>query len=132
MQNIQELKETIQAKSNELSAAYNAHDNKSIAAVYDKNAILVAPGIVPAKGPEAISQVFTTLWRDLSDLELITDDVRSLDEDHAVEHGHATYMAKSDKEIQVKVNSNYVVVWEKGAHGGWHIISDIFNEGPHH
>ena len=132
MDTIHMLKNTFQARCNELSDAYNAHNIAGITAIYDKNAVLIAPGVAPVNGQEAIGDLFVNMSESLTELELTTDDIKLLDDDHAIELGHATYMAKGENEIVTKTNGNYVVVWEKGNDGGWHIISDIFNEGPQH
>ncbi len=122
------LKETIQAREDQWSAAYNAHDTAALGAIYEIDATIVPPGSVPTKGREAIEAVLASLYPILSDIELVTDDVTPLGADHAVEVGHLNFYAVSEDGTLTPGVNNYVVVWHLGEDGIWRYVTDIFNE----
>lgn len=121
------LKEAIQAREDQWSAAYNANDATALAAIYEEDAILVPPGMEPVVGREAIAKTLAGLFPTLKNLALVADEVRPLGEDHAVEVGHSTYQAVAkDGSLSPGVD-NYVVVWHKGKDGLWMYVTDVFN-----
>lgn len=121
------LKETIQAREDQWSAAYNAHDTAALGAIYEIDATIVPPGSVPTKGREAIEAVLASLYPILADIELVTDDVTPLGAEHAVEVGHLNFNAISEDGTLVPGVNNYVVVWHLGEDGIWRFVTDIFN-----
>ncbi len=83
------LRDMIQSREDEWSAAYNANSKDGLAAFYEEGAVLIPPGSPPISGRIAIAEFLSTLFPQLKDLKLVTDEVRSLGADHAVEIGHS-------------------------------------------
>jgi uncharacterized protein (TIGR02246 family) len=121
------LKEAIQGREDQWSAAYNANDATALAAIYEKDATLVPPGMEPVVGREAIAKTLAGLFPTLRDLALVTDEARPLGENHAVEIGHSTYQTVAKDGSLSPGIDNYVVVWHKGKDGVWSYVTDIFN-----
>ena len=63
----------------------------------------------------------------LIDLSLVTDEVRTLGENYAVEIGHSAYQALSEDGKTSAGSDNYEVVWHRGEDGVWHYVTDMFN-----
>lgn len=122
------LKETIQARNDAWSAAFNAGDAAALAALYEESAVLAAPGGPPVHGNAAIGEAFSGLFGVLLDINLTTVEVRPAGKGHVVEIGRANYdMAGPDGALYA-VTSNYVVSWRQGEDGIWRLDVDIFNE----
>jgi len=121
------LKAVIQALENDWSAAYNANDAERVGMFYEEDAILIPPGSPPAVGRAAIVQVFSGLFPVLQNVTLITDEVRPLGENYAVEIGRSTYQAVAEDGSTTPGGDDYQVVWHKGADGKWRYVTDMFN-----
>jgi uncharacterized protein (TIGR02246 family) len=121
------LQSAIQERENQWAAAFNANDAAALAAIYEVDAVLVPPGMEPVTGREAIAKVLEDLFPTLQDLALVTDEVRPLGDDHAVEIGHSTYQAVAADGSLSPATDNYMVVWHKGKDGVWSYVTDIFN-----
>jgi uncharacterized protein (TIGR02246 family) len=121
------LEQVIQGQEDQWSAAYNAQDAAALGAFYEKDAVLVPPGMEPVKGREAIAKTLAGLFPTLRNLALVVDEVRPLGKVHAVEIGHSTYQeVAADGSLSPGID-NYVVVWHKGKDGAWLYVTDIFN-----
>jgi len=118
---------TIQQLENEWAAAYKANDVSGLLDFYEEGAVLVAPGATPARGHEAIGEVLQSLFPVLVDLTLVTDEVRRLGSDHAVEIGHSIYHTVSEDGKKSPGSDNYQVVWHRGEDGVWRYATDMFN-----
>jgi uncharacterized protein (TIGR02246 family) len=121
------LKETIQAREDQWSAAYNAHDADALGLFYEEDAVLVPPGMAPVHGRAAIAATLAGLFASLHDLALITDEVRPIGDDWAVEIGHSTYRASQPGGATTDGIDNYQVVWHRGSDGVWRYATDMFN-----
>lgn len=121
------LQDTIQSREDEWSAAYNANSKKRLGAFYEEDAVLIPPGSPPVHGRTAIADTLSTLFPQLQDLKLVTDEVRPLGLDHAVEIGHSEYTAIAEDGSKSPGIDNYQVVWHKGDDGVWRYVTDMFN-----
>lgn len=121
------LKDAIQAREDVWSAAYNANDAAALGAIYEEDAVLIPPGSPPVHGRAAISEALSGLFPILKDLKLVTDDVRPIGEDYAIEIGSANYNALGEDGSLTPVTDDYVVVWHKGEDGVWYYMNDMFN-----
>ena len=119
--------ETIQELENGWAAAYNANDRGGLLEFYEQDAVLVAPGAPPAKGHKAIGDVLQSLFPFLVELTLVTDEVRMLGDDYAVEIGHSLYQAVSEDCTKSPATDNYQVVWHRGEDGVWRYATDMIN-----
>ncbi len=121
------LRDTIQSREDEWSAAYNANSKDGLAAFYEEGAVLIPPGSPPINGRIAIAEFLSTLFPQLKNLKLVTDEVRSLGPDHAVEIGHSEYSAIAEDGSSSPGIDDYQVVWHRGDDGVWRYITDMFN-----
>ena len=121
------LRDTIQSREDEWSAAYNANSKDGLGAFYEEGAVLIPPGSPPINGRTAIAEFLSTLFPQLKDLKLVTDEVRSLGPDHAVEIGHSEYSAIGEDGSRSPGIDDYQVVWHRGDDGVWRYITDMFN-----
>ena len=122
------LKDAIQSRENEWSAAFNAGDAAAIAAFYEEDAVLLAPGGPPVHGNVAIGEALSGLFGVLQNLALVTEEVRPIGDDNAIEIGRLQYDVSGADGIMISFTGNYVVNWHKGEDGVWRYVSDIFNE----
>lgn len=74
------LKDTIQAREDAWSAAYNANDATAIGLIYEEDAVLIPPGMEPINGRAAIADALSGFFPVLKDISLIADDVRPMGE----------------------------------------------------
>ncbi len=121
------LRDTIQSREDEWSAAYNANSKDGLGAFYEEGAVLIPPGSPPINGRTAIAEFLSTLFPQLKDLKLVTDEVRSLGPDHAVEIGHSEYSAIGEDGSRSPGIDDYQVVWHRGDDGVWRYVTDMFN-----
>lgn len=121
------LQQAIQEREDQWSAAFNAHDEAGLAAIYVEDAVLVPPGSMPVKGRSEIGKTLASLFPQIRDLKLVTDEVRPLGAEHAVEIGHSEYQAVGKDGKLSPTADNYVVVWQKAKDGVWYYVTDIFN-----
>ncbi len=121
------LRDTIQSREDGWSAAYNANSKDGLAAFYEEDAVLIPPGSPPISGPSAIAEFLSTLFPQLKNLKLVTDEVRSLGPDHAVEIGHSEYSAVAADGSRSPGTDDYQVVWHRGDDGVWRYVTDMFN-----
>ena len=121
------LRDTIQAREDSWSAAYNANSKDGLGAFYEEDAVLIPPGSPPVRGRAAIAETLGTLFPVLVDMKLVADDVRPLGPDYAVEIGHSEYMAIAEDGSRTPGVDNYEVLWHKGEDGVWLYVTDMFN-----
>jgi uncharacterized protein (TIGR02246 family) len=121
------LRQAIQAREDHWSAAFNAHEENGLAAIYGEDAVLLPPGSMPVKGRAEIAKTLASLFPRIRDIKLAADEVRPLGADHAVEIGHSEYQAVGEGGMLSQTADNYVVVWHKASDGVWHYVTDIFN-----
>lgn len=121
------LRDTIQSREDEWSKAFNANSKDALAAFYEEGAVLIPPGSPPINGRIAIADFLSTLFPQLEDLKLVTDEVRPLGPDHAVEIGHSEYTAIAEDGSRSPGSDDYQVVWHKGDDGVWRYVTDMFN-----
>jgi uncharacterized protein (TIGR02246 family) len=121
------LRDTIQSREDEWSAAYNANSKDGLGAFYEEDAVLIPPGSPPINGRTAIAEFLSTLFPQLKDMKLVTDEVRPLGPDHAVEIGHSEYTAIAEDGSRSQGIDDYQVVWHRGDDGIWRYITDMFN-----
>lgn len=126
------LKDTIQARDKEWSAAYLAGNAVGIANLYTEDAATLPPTGDWVRGREAIAKgmqahfdtVTVTAREDIAD-EVIPAG------DHVVEIGHYSWQGTTKAGNKpVGAAGRYMVVWRKEADGAWRLLRDIGNEAP--
>ena len=127
------LKDAIQAREKEWSAAYLAGNGAAIAALYTEDAASIQPigdswvgRAAIEKGEQAQLDTITVSAR-----EDIAEEVIPAGTDHAIEVGHYSYQGttKSGKK-PVSSSGRYMVLWRKDADGAWRLQRDIGTEAP--
>ncbi len=118
------LTKTIQARENEWAAAYNAHDAGRLAANYEPDAVLIAPGAKPIVGRAAIEALFNRSFPILKDSSLTTETVEPLAGNHALERGHMSYQTLREDGTWASGADDYVIIWHQDDDGTWRYVSD--------
>ncbi len=126
------LRDTIQAREQEWSAAFQAGDAARIAGLYTEDGAQVQPAGEWSRGREAIT---TSMKKQLDTLNVtaredITEEVIAAG-DYIVEIGRYSFTATSKNGNRpVSGAGRYVVVWRKDADGQWRLHRDLGTEAP--
>jgi uncharacterized protein (TIGR02246 family) len=126
------MRDTIQAREREWSAAYLAGDAAAVANLYSEDAAQVQPAGDWRRGRDAISMgmkgELDTL--NVSAREDITEEVIPAG-DYVVEFGRYSYSATTKQGNRpVSGAGRYVVLWRKDADGQWRLHRDLGSEAP--
>lgn len=127
------LKDAIQAREKEWSAAYLQGDAAAISALYTEDAASIPPSGDWHRGRAAIaadlqSQLDSVTFTMRED---ITDEVIPAGPDHVFEVGH--YNASGTYKVGGKPRTSsgrYVVLWRKDTDGTWRLHRDMGTEAP--
>ena len=127
------LKDAIQAREKEWSAAFLAGNGTAIAALYTDDAASIQPvgdswsgRAAIAKGEQAQLDTLAVTAR-----EDIAEEVIPAGNNYAIEVGHYSYQATSKATKQPRASSGrYMVLWRKDADGVWRLHRDIGTEAP--
>jgi uncharacterized protein (TIGR02246 family) len=126
------IRDTIQAREREWSAAFVAGDATAIANLYTEDGAQVEPVGEWRRGRAAITagmkaQLDTlnvTAREDIPEEVIVTGD-------YAVEFGRYSYTATSKAGNKpVSGAGRYVVLWRKDADGQWRLHRDLGNDAP--
>ncbi len=109
------------------SEAFNRGDMQAVAAMYDADAVVLAPNAPPMRGRQNIEalwngarqQGFKTLDLTVNSVEVIGD--------HAIELGSYTLVIQPPGQSEMTDRGKYVVVWKRQADGTWKLYRDAFN-----
>lgn len=126
------LKNEIQTREREWSAAFLAGNAAGVAALYTEDGAQIQPAGEARVGRAAITagmqSDFDTL--NVTAREDITDEVIAAG-DYAIEVGHYSYQATTKVGNRpVSESGRYMVVWRKDADGVWRLHRDIGNVAP--
>ena len=127
------LKDAIQAREKEWSAAFLAGNGAAIAELYTEDAQSIQPvgdswvgRAAITKGEQAQLDTIAVTAR-----EDIAEEVIPAGPDHAIEVGHYSYQATSKTTKKpVASSGRYMVLWRKDADGVWRLQRDIGSEAP--
>ncbi|HEX9892981.1 MAG TPA: SgcJ/EcaC family oxidoreductase, partial [Gemmatimonadales bacterium] len=126
------LRDAIQAREREWSAAFLAGNAAGVAALYTEDGAQVQPSGDWFRGHDGITKAMQAQFDTLAvtTREDITDEVFAAG-DYAVEIGHYSYqgMSKTDSTPRSAAGS-YMVLWRKDADGVWRLHRDIGSEAP--
>ncbi len=127
------LKDAIQAREKEWSAAFLAGNGTAIGNLYTEDAQSIQPvgdswsgRAAIAKGEQATLDTTAVTAR-----EDIAEEVIPVGTDHAIEVGHYSYQGTSKTTKKpVASSGRYMVLWRKDADGIWRLQRDIGTEAP--
>jgi len=126
------LRDAIQAREKEWSAAYLAGNAAGVAALYTEDGATVPPSGDWFRGRDGITKTMQAQFDTVAVTarEDITDEVIPAGE-YAVEIGHYSYQgtSKTDKSPR-SASGRYMVLWRKDADGVWRLHRDIGSEAP--
>ena len=126
------LRNAIQAREKEWSAAFLAGNAAGVASLYTEDAAQVQVSGDWARGREGITKAMQAQFDTLTvkAREDITEEAFAAG-DYAVEIGHYSYQGTSKTGNKpLSSAGRYMAVWRKDAHGVWRIYRDIGNEAP--
>ena len=110
--------------------ALNSGDGMMAAAPYAKDAVLLPPDAPRIDGREGIAGFWGAVFEaGVSDIVLETTDLDMLG-DTAIETGTWQVTAPDGNGDTVTPAGKYIVVWNRGADGGWMVQQDIWNDSP--
>jgi uncharacterized protein (TIGR02246 family) len=116
-----DLESDIEAQPAAVRTAFLSGDAAKVAALYTKEAQVIAPGSPIAAGREAIAAFWKGAMAGVKDVNLATTKVEG-DDDLAVEDGVVTLTAPDGSTSTAR----YLVVW-KHEDGKWKLHRDIWN-----
>ena len=119
----EELRGAISAANGCFGAAAKAGDAAAAAACYSADATVMPPNAAPVAGREAIQAFWASQFPNLSDAQLVTDEVASTGDGGAVEVGHASLLAKYGSTAD---ELKYVVLWTQ-ENGAWKMRRDMWS-----
>jgi uncharacterized protein (TIGR02246 family) len=102
--------------------AFNAGDIPAVAALYTKDALLMAPGADPVTGPEGVQAAFGPVAQSREQMQLTTTDVTASGSG-ALETGKWVMTSRDGKHLD---HGPYLVFYRKEG-GKWLIYRDIWN-----
>ena len=113
-----------------LEMALNSGDGAMAAAAYTEDAVLLPPGAPRIDGREGIAGFWGAMFEaGVTDVVLETADLDMLG-DTAIETGTWQVAAPDGSGGTVTPSGKYIVVWKRGADGGWMAQQDIWNDSP--
>ena len=116
-----DLKADIEAQNTAFRTAFLSGDAEKVAAMYTKDAQVIAPGAPIAAGREAIGAFGKGAMPGVKDVKLETTSVETVGE-LTVEDGVVTLTAPDG----AASSARYLVVWKREA-GKWKLHRDIWN-----
>jgi uncharacterized protein (TIGR02246 family) len=127
------LKDSIQAREREWSAAFLAGNSTAVAGMYTADAASIQPSGDWARGRDGIAkqnqaQLDTVA---VTSREDITEEVIPAG-DYVIEVGHYSFQGTSKKAANAPRSGagRYIAVWKRDTDGVWRIYRDIGNDAP--
>jgi uncharacterized protein (TIGR02246 family) len=126
------LRETIQNREKEWSAAFLAGNAAGVASLYTEDGAQVQASGDWARGRDGITKQMQVQFDTLAvtTREDITEEVFAAG-DYVVEIGHYSYQGTSKTDSKPRsAAGRYMVLWRKDADGVWRLHRDIGSEAP--
>ncbi|MFN2398526.1 MAG: SgcJ/EcaC family oxidoreductase [Gemmatimonadaceae bacterium] len=126
------LRDAIQAREREWSAAYLARNASGVAALYTEDGAQVQPNGDSFRGHDAITKAMQAQFDTLAvtTREDITEEVFAVG-DYAVEIGRYSSQGTHKTDNTPRSSAGrYMVLWQKGGDGVWRLHRDIGSPAP--
>jgi uncharacterized protein (TIGR02246 family) len=127
------LKDSIQAREREWSAAFLAGNSAAVAAMYTADAASVQPVGDWSRGRDGIAKTIQSQLDTVAvtSREDITEEVIPAG-DYVIEIGHYSFQGTSKSATKAPRSGagRYVAIWKRDADGAWRIHRDLGNEAP--
>jgi uncharacterized protein (TIGR02246 family) len=126
------LRDAIQAREREWSAAYLAGNAAGVAALYTEDAATIQPSGDWSRGRDGITKYYQAQFDTVAVTarEDITEEVTAAG-DFAVEIGHYSFQGTSKADKSPRSGAGrYMVLWRKDGAGTWQLHRDIGSEAP--
>ena len=124
------LKDAIQAREREWSAAYLASNAAGVAALYTEDAATIQASGDWTRGRDGITKYYAAQFDTVAVTarEDITEEVTAAG-DYVVEIGHYSFQGTSKKDKSPRSGAGrYMVLWRKDSDGAWRLLRDIGSE----
>lgn len=118
------MAKSVQALENEFARMANAGDAEGISKTYARDAVILPPGAPRMNGRDAAQSYWTVGLQQVTDVRLMTIDVRQLSATTVEEFGK--YQMRTKTTPKKQMSGKYVVIWQK-AGPSWQIATDIWN-----
>jgi ketosteroid isomerase-like protein len=122
------IRAAMETANKEWTAAYNSMNGKAFPALYTKDAVLMAPGVQPINGSEAIGQFWTDLIK-AGNRKNFALEIASIQRDgkYAYQTGRWTLDVVKENGEVTKVGGNTVRIFEEQPDGKWLAKIHIYN-----
>jgi uncharacterized protein (TIGR02246 family) len=126
------LRDAIQGREREWSAAYLAGNAAGVAALYTEDAATIQPSGDWTRGRDGIAKWYQAQFDTIAvtTREDITEEVTRAG-DYAIEIGHYSFTGTSKVDKTPRSGAGrYMVLWRKDLDGAWRLLRDIGSEVP--
>lgn len=107
--------------------AFSRGDMATLVAMYDTDAVVLAPNAPPMRGRQNIEQLWSgARQQGFKTLNLTVESVEVID-GHAIELGSYTLVIQPPGQSEMTDRGKYIVVWRRQADGTWKLYRDAFN-----
>ena len=109
------------------SDAFNRGDIQTLAAMYDPDAVVLAPNAPPMRGRQNIEALWSgARQQGFKTLNLVVNSVEVIG-NHAIELGSYTLVIQPPGLAETTDRGKYMVLWRREPDGTWMLYRDMFN-----
>ena len=107
--------------------AFNRGDAQALAAMYDADAVVLAPNAPPMRGRQNIEALWSgAKQQGFKTVNLVVNSVEVIG-GHAIELGSYTLVIQPPGQTETTDRGKYMVVWKRQPDGTWKLYRDMFN-----
>jgi uncharacterized protein (TIGR02246 family) len=107
--------------------AFNRGDMQAVAAMYDADAVVLAPNAPPMRGRQNIEALWNgARQQGFKTLNLVVNSVEVIG-NHAIELGSYTLVIQPPGQAEMTDRGKYMVLWRREPDGRWQLYRDMFN-----
>lgn len=117
--------DAIRAAEKALADAFEAPDPTAWVDYYTEDAIFVGPGMPAIEGRAGLLSAAPAVV--ISSMEIVAESTLGAG-DFAATHGRANWVSGPKGSDAPRVRRRFLMVWRRGADGGWRIARELLNE----